>query len=180
MSSVLGPYRSTRNRRGRHHGYRGPRQTRSWGLLCSSAGTTTNTPQSRRPYVLRSHTPVQKEVDLKSLTVPVRPQGLSLYSVPDSVVSVGGYLVTTRPAPQSQWWSVSPRNPHPDRYSKVLTSGDSTLRSDPFDVRVLRLGTPNDRPDSGRFRISTPTDSETPGLGVGSHESPTLYFSFFT
>lgn len=56
--------------------------------------------------------------------------------------------------------------------------GGYTLRSDPFDVRVLKLGKLDIPPYSERFGILIPTGSGTPGLRVGSHRSYTLYFSF--
>lgn len=47
--------------------------------------------------------------------------------------------------------------------------GGHTLRSDPLDVRVLRLVTLGPVPDVGHFDTPTSTDLGTPGLGVGSH-----------
>lgn len=54
---------------------------------------------------------------------------------------------------------------------------DHKSRSDPLDIRVLRLGTLNDVLGSGCFGMSVPTDSATPGLEVRSHRSSTVYFT---
>lgn len=49
-----------------------------------------------------------------------------------------------------------------------------TSRRGPWDVnvRILKLGTIEDLPNTGRFGIRTPTDSETPGSRIGWNTSP--------
>lgn len=90
---------------------------------------------------------MSKEVDVKFLTVPDEPLGPSL---DDVSVSVGDPITVHLGAftPMDFLGSSYP--------------GGRMLRSNLYDVRTLRVG---------RFGISSPTGSRTPGLGVGSHVS---------
>lgn len=78
-------------------------------------------------------------------------------------------------------WSRYGLSPYFDLHggSSVLTSRWSYVGSDPFDIRVLRFGTLDGSPDSGRFGIPVLTGWGILGLETGSHRSFTLYLSSF-